>query len=242
MKSARSQRGMTLVEIMVVIVLVALLTVAIGGASAKLPAARLRRSSTSVTSAIRVAYFHAAARSRTTRLVFDIEKNLVWMEESDAPMLVQTHSVAASAGADPATLAEKAAITEGKTYNQPPQIGRATYRMVPFDLASGTAEADEKGKLKLQPGIRFRHVQSTHDDEPRANGRAYLYFWPGGQTERAVVQLSIGDKGRAPSMDETIVSVETSPLTGKATVYSEARELKAITDETELSERKDEGR
>ncbi len=233
---------MTLVEIMIVIGLIALLTTTIGAASAKLPAARLRRSSTSVTSAIRVAYFHAAARSRTTRLVFDIDKNLVWMEESDAPMLVQTHGAAASAGADPATTAEKAAVAEGKTYNQPPQIGRATYRMVPFDLASGTAEADEKGKLKLQPGIRFRRVQSSHDDDPRTAERAYLYFWPGGQTERAVIQLSIGDKARPPSMDETIVSVETSPLTGKATVYSDARELKAITDEADLSERKDEGR
>ncbi len=233
---------MTLVEIMIVIMLIAVLTTTIGAASAKLPAARLRRSSTSVTSAIRVAYFHAAARSRTTRLVFDLEKNLVWMEESDAPMLVQTRSASASAGADPATVAEKAAIAEGKAFNAPPQIGRASYRMVPFDLASGTAEADEKGKLKLQPGIRFRQVQTGHDDAPRTIERAYLYFWPGGQTERAVVQLSIGDKSRPASMDETVVSVETSPLTGKATVYSEARALKVITDESDLSERKDEGR
>ena len=36
-------------------------------------------------------------------------------------------------------------------------------------------------------------MQTAHDDTARTTGRAYLYFWPGGLTERAAIQIRIGD-------------------------------------------------
>jgi len=36
-------------------------------------------------------------------------------------------------------------------------------------------------------------VQTGHDEDPRTKGRAYLYFWPGGLTERASIALRKGD-------------------------------------------------
>ena len=50
-----------------------------------------------------------------------------------------------------------------------------------------------------------------HDDEPRTSGKAYLYFFPGGSTERAAVQLK--RKG-----DDTGLTVTVSGLTGRAKV------------------------
>ena len=66
-----------------------------------------------------------------------------------------------------------------------------------------------KGPKALPSGIEFRLVQSAHDDEARLTGRAYLYFWPGGQTERSVVQLKVVSR---PDESDALSCV-ISPLT-----------------------------
>ena len=54
------------------------------------------------------------------------------------------------------------------------------------------------------------HVRGR--EEPLREGRAYVYFWPGGTTERAIIQLKkAGDK-------ETALTVVLSPLTGRARI------------------------
>jgi general secretion pathway protein H len=55
-------------------------------------------------------------------------------------------------------------------------------------------------------------VKTEHDEEVINEGRAYIYFWPGGTTERAIVQLKKqGDK-------EPALTVVLSPLTGRAKI------------------------
>jgi general secretion pathway protein H len=60
--------------------------------------------------------------------------------------------------------------------------------------------------------VEIVQVRTEHDEEYVREGRAYLYFWPGGTTERAVVQLKkAGDK-------EAALTVVISPLTGRAKI------------------------
>ena len=74
------------------------------------------------------------------------------------------------------------------------------------------ASAGESGPARsLGNGVEFVSVQTDHDDEPRTSGHAYLYFFPGGTTERASVQL----KRRG---DDTGLTVTVSGLTGRAKV------------------------
>ena len=55
------------------------------------------------------------------------------------------------------------------------------------------------------------HHQTDHDEDPVSGGRAYLYFWPGGLTERGHVQLKrIGAEGG--------LTVTVSSLTGRAKI------------------------
>jgi general secretion pathway protein H len=54
----------------------------------------------------------------------------------------------------------------------------------------------------------------VHDDVPRVSGRAYLYFWSGGQTEPANIQMRIG---RSVEDGDTLTLV-VAPLTGKVRV------------------------
>src|SRR5262249_40075854 len=52
---------------------------------------------------------------------------------------------------------------------------------------------------------------------PETQGRSYLYFWPGGQTERAAIQLLKGSPTLTPN-DRDVMTILVSPLTGKATI------------------------
>ena len=234
-RRAPSRLGLTLIEIIVVMTIIALVSgVAIAG-SMQLPSARLRRSVTMIASAIKVAYTRATATSRDLRLVLDIDKQRIWIEESDAPMLVQTSGRYANGGAQAITDAERDAFAEGDKILKGPPVPKP--RFEPIDTYGfGDVEGDKGGK-PLQTGIKFRAVQTTHDDTPRTSGRAYLYFWPGGRTERASIQLRIGDSEES----SRILSVMVSPLTGKVSVKSGPEELEVPTDDEHASDRQDTG-
>src|SRR5450755_4629773 len=112
--SARGpRRGLTLIEIIVVISIVAIVMgVAVAG-SMQLPSARLRRSVTMLASAIKVAFTRATATSRNLRLVMDLQNQRIWLEEGDMPMLVQSKDTTSTGGAEAVTDAERAAREEG---------------------------------------------------------------------------------------------------------------------------------
>jgi len=92
-----------------------------------------------------------------------------------------------------------------------------------------------KGHKALERGIKFRRVQTAHDLEERKEGRAYLYFWPGGQTERAAIQLKVGDNDD----EKNAITLVVAPLTGKVTVKDGAVEVKKPLDDKDSSERLD---
>lgn len=228
-------RGLTLIEILVVIAIIAIVTgVAIGG-TMQLPSERLRRSGTTITSAIKVAYTRATATSHDVRLVMDFDQRKIWLEESSSPMLVKSKDTTGTGGADPVTQAETAALAEGDKIVKGPPIPKPRFRAIEAngfgDLESG------KGGKTLQRGIFFRAVQSAHDDAPRTSGRAYLYFWPGGHTERSSIQLRIGDSEEEGRTLTLIVS----PLTGKVTAKPGPVELQVPTDDAHASDREDTG-
>jgi general secretion pathway protein H len=231
-RRAVSERGLTLVEILIVMALMAIVTGAAVGGSMQLPSARLRRSATMVASAVKVAYTRATATSRTLRLVLDLDQQKIWLEEGDSPMLVRTKDVSATGGADPISEAERAALAEGAQIVKGPPIARPRFHPI---QAVGFGDVEPgKGAKALQRDITFRSVQTTHDDAPRTSGRAYLYFWPGGRTELASVQLRIRDS-EAEAQEVTVL---VAPLTGKVAVKPGAVELEVPTD---TSDREDNG-
>ena len=196
---------------------------------------RARHSSTMIAGAVRVGLSRASATSKSLRLVMDFTENEIWLEEGDQPMLVQSKDLSGTGGAEAATTAEKEAIEEGGRIVKGPTIARTSFREI--DPMGFAASAPGKGHKPLDRGIKFREVQSQHDDEPRKEGRAYLYFWPGGQTERASIQLKVGDDNDP----KNAITLLVSPLTGKVTVKDGAVPLPKPLDDKESSEREDPG-
>ena len=85
-------------------------------------------------------------------------------------------------------------------------------------------------KRSLEGDTRFAVVFTPHDPQPREDGRAFIYFFPGGVTEHAFIQLSDGE------MDERVYTVEVHPLTGITKLFTEAIEPEEELDELQEAE------
>ncbi|MBI4702133.1 MAG: prepilin-type N-terminal cleavage/methylation domain-containing protein [Deltaproteobacteria bacterium] len=226
------RRGVTLIEILVVVALVGLLSGALVLGQGALGRARLKSSTAMVAGAIRAAYNHASATSRPTRLVFDFDQRSVALEQSEQRMLLRQGE--RTGGAAATTEAERNAVEAAEEILQGPREARPEFRSV----AAEGFTAEEGGSSKtLASGIRFRQVEVAHEDEPVRSERVYLYFWPGGQTERAAIQIQRGE-AEAPAESE-VLTVLVAPLTGKVQVLGGPADMPRPRTEAEESEREE---
>src|SRR4051794_11592070 len=88
LRAARRTRGMTLIEVLIVLALMGLIMSAVVIGSGQASSARLRHSSTMIAGAIRIGFARATATSKTVRLVMDFGEGSIWLEEGDQPHLV----------------------------------------------------------------------------------------------------------------------------------------------------------
>lgn len=229
-------RGLTLIEMLVVLAIVALLAVGVLMGSGQLASAKLKKTATSLTGVIRLAYTRASSTSKSIRLVFDFEQRSFWMEEAEQAMLVTPKDTTGTGGADAVTALEQQSIAEGARLTKGPAAPRAHFRQVDMGLLA--VDADTHGNVRALPGnIKFRSIQTTHDDQPRTADRAYLYFWPGGQTERSAIQIRIGDS----TDDWETLTLLVAPLTGSVAIKSGPVSLTVPKDDSEASDREDRG-
>ena len=211
---------MTLIEIMIVIILLAIVASGITYSFNALNRTYLRSACMHITAASRYAYNRAIARNTTVRLVFNLEDGTMGFEESEIPVTLArigderrefTHDQAEeeddgpdvdSAGVDPWAAAHaRLADTIHPTFGASPfqSLRGATYAQRP-----------------LGGGIRITRLYTPHEEEFRDSGTGHIYFFPHGQTENAVVWVS--------DSNEHTYSVELHPLTGRTRVRSFAYE------------------
>jgi general secretion pathway protein H len=220
---------------MIVMLLIGLMMGVMIFGSGQMTASRLKRATTMVAGAVRVAFTRATATSKSQRLVFDLDAQTLWLEESATPMLVQPKDTTGTGGAAAVTEAERLAFQENATIMKGPRAPKPTYHAV--ETLGFSSETGARGPRPLGRGLRFRSVQSEHDNEPRTTGRVYVYFWPGGQTERASIELA----PVASSSDDDTLTLLLAPLTGKVTIKNGPFPLVIPIDDTAASERVDRG-
>jgi general secretion pathway protein H len=218
-----------LIEILLVVGLIAGLTGIVMSGSGALGGMRRRAAASLLLSSVRTALTRANSMGHPVRLVFDLDGGRLRLEESRERMLrVRSGEEGAKAGAQAATEAEKAAAEFAREIVQGPKAPLADFSPVP-----GFADADEAAQgRELGTGIRFLQVQTEHDLEPRTEGHAYLYFWPGGGTERAAIQIA-----RQGETDGITILV--SALTGRAKIARGRVELEEGRRDLDFSEREE---
>lgn len=221
---------MTLIETLITVALIAVIAgmamVSLAGAGGS---AKLRRGTTQIAGAVRVAYSHSTATSKVVRLAFDFEERRVVLEEAAGRHLLEKDD---TGGAEAATELELEAQAAAEELTKGPRAARASFTAVE------TLGFPREGR-ELPEGIQFWSIDTAHQESELKEGRAYLYFFPGGQTEAAGVQLRISNADEGD--DSSYMTVLVAPLTGLAKIKKGRAEMPRPRDEREASDREDPG-
>ncbi|HJL18979.1 MAG TPA: prepilin-type N-terminal cleavage/methylation domain-containing protein [Sandaracinaceae bacterium LLY-WYZ-13_1] len=216
----RARAGMTLIEVIVVLIIVALAATGITYTLGAITRANLRSACMTLTAASRYAYGRAISQNSTVRLLFDLNEDRMSFEEAhgrvtlarlDDPTREELEEEGEGDGAavDPWAAAQ-ARLDD--TLN--PSFGAS-----PFSVIPGSRYEPQE----LANRVHIRRLIVPHEPEPRTEGRGALYFFPGGHTEHAVIW--VGDD------EDRVYSVEVHPLTGRTRVYDYAYEPEELLDD-----------
>lgn len=207
----RSSDGFTLIEVILVVSIIAVIVTGATFGLGALTRTRLRSSSYKVMSAARFAYNRAITQGTTVRLVFDFEKDTMAVQETYSPVTLATDEQLESdegTAVDPWDLA-RARIEKPLD----PPVPRSPFQ----PITSSTGKELERYKAKpVGDGISVHALITPHELDKRTSGEGAVYFFPGGVTEQAVIQLT--------DSSETVYSVEIHPLTGQAKIHNFAYE------------------
>jgi general secretion pathway protein H len=212
----RRARGFTLIELLVGMAIMALI---MGGAIygvRALARTDLRGSSSKLAGAIRYCFDRSVTTGSYYRLVLDLDQNRYWAERSDNRVYIRRDkeqspgkgqafdSEALEKKKDEQEAKEKQELASrsgnlGAALEPPPKPRRAKFQTFK-DTALPTVSLK---KTKLFD------IYTPRQREPYTSGKAYLYFFPDGHTERAVLRLTDGDD---------FYSLIIHPLTGRVEV------------------------
>jgi general secretion pathway protein H len=160
-------------------------------------------------SSVRFGLARASQTGKPTRLVIDLDKKQLSIEESSNSLMLREKGKDQTGGAEASTASETKARAETDRILDGPHAQRP--RFAKLANVKGAVEELAAGR-PLGDGVVISRVRTEHDEFNIEEGRAYIYFWPGGTTERAIIQLKkAGDK-------EASLTVVLSPLTGRAKV------------------------
>ncbi len=229
------QRGVTLIEVLVVVAIVAMLTGGVVMGAGSLMTARLRESASLIASAVRVAYNHANATSRVTRLVLDFEGRTITIEDSPGRMFLQAGD--RTGGAAAATDVEQSVVSESEAILEGVRAPRPSFAPV-TNLLGFSGDKGAQAQKPLSSNVYFRQVEVDHEDEAVTQDRVYIYFFPGGQAERAAIQIQ---RGQGDADEDDILTISVAPLTGKVEVLGGPVEMPRPRSEEDASEREDTG-
>lgn len=208
---------------MVVIAIIATATGAALYSARSVGRTGLRATASQLAGAIRYCYDRAITTNSYYRLVIDLDKNAYWAERAEDKMLLRREKEktsgkgqafdqeAADKLRDEEMAEEDQRLRErgqglGIALEPPPKPKRAKFQTF--------SDATTK-KVQLKK-VRLFDVYTPRQPEAYRKGRAYLYFFPDGHTERALVHVADGDD---------FYTLLVSPLTGKVEVKNGRIEL-----------------
>lgn len=228
---APAASGFTLLEIMIVLAIVALMSVASVRGFRSITRADLRSSTAKVSGAIKLLFDRASTTGKHHRLVIDLDQGRLWAEVSDDRFFIPRDAETdQERRAREGKEAEEDEEAQRKREEAAERAGRDTGGSLPmgssFDMSKlDVGEFRPKRarfaafkEVAIKPmtlkNAKFHSVYTPRVTDPITSGRAYIYFFPLGQTEPAIVTLS-------DESGDTIYSLVVHPITGRVRVYNE---------------------
>lgn len=211
-----AQAGITLIEVLVVMSLVALV---VGSATVGFRAllkSDLRSSASKMAGSIRYLFDRASTTGKVHRLVLDIDKGRYWAEVSDDRFIMDGGRETAETRERVAKKLAKEDEDAKKRAEERAGLDEMKARYMPDDFRPKRTKFNTFREMVVKPqdlkgGGVIMDVYTPRLAEPLAAGRGYVYFFPLGMSEAAIIHLA--DKGR-----ETKYSLIVHPLTGRVQI------------------------
>jgi general secretion pathway protein H len=226
----RGARGFTLIELIVALAIVALITGASVRGLRSLAKSDLRAGTAHLSGAIRYLFDRASVTGKYHRLVLDINEGRYWAEVSDDRFYVPREAESqfdrrrreeeeAKQDDDDKRKAQKREdMQSGANYEYSGSFDVSKLEAGDFRPKRARFGAFKETALKpvtLKKGsVKIVGVYTPRATEEVTTGRAYIYFFPMGQTEPAIVHLS-------DASGDTVYSIVVHPITGRVKIYNE---------------------
>lgn len=234
MRPVTNREGMTLIEVVVVVVIVTLAFSGISFSLGALTRTNLKAGAVKLAAAARFAHYRAVIAGTTVRIAFNLPGNAFSIEEATGQIALarvddeRRKESADEEGNELVAVDPWSAAKSRIDQALKPNLGTSPFG--PLELPSG---GNSKRYQNVELGRRVQIVKLIvpHQPAPLEQGKGAVHFFPGGMSEHAVIQLSDGGEGR--------YSVELHPLTGRAKIHAEAyepRELLGDPDKPDVSE------
>jgi len=193
-------RGFTLVELMIVVAVIAVLAAAVVPSVASLSGADARKGAGELAGSLRYLFDTAALRHATCRMVLDLDGRTFGAECAPRLVGVARGEKAAAAQADDEELESRF----------PDERDAERRRLLAASRFGGFSDRLLK-KRELPGRTAIKEVRVEGRREPITEGKAYVHFFPGGQAERAFIEVADGS---------TLYTVVVEPFTGRARVVT----------------------
>jgi general secretion pathway protein H len=227
----RAERGLTLIEIMIALIIATVLFAAVVVSVGAITGSKAKASAGELAGVIRSLYDTAALSGKTCRLVFEIP-------DPKSEDVTKYRAECAAGGVTTSRDREAALRDENRARDDEKRQGGKDERRN-FRSSSGSGEPSiqelmEQEQNRVEQAARFSSY-TAEEVAPRElpsgvsvsvwtrqqktaveQGVAYLYFFPQGYTEKAQVYVRQGDN---------VWTLTVSPLTGKVAVVAEELEV-----------------
>jgi hypothetical protein len=205
----------TLIELMVVMVLIALVVGSAAAGFRSLAKSDLRSSAAKMAGAIRYLFDRASTTGRVHRLVLDMDKGRYWAEVSDDRFIMAGGRETEESRKKEADKLAKEAEDAKKRSEEKSGLDEMQARYRPEEFRPRRARFGTFKETVVKPvdlkGTLIADVYTPRLDEPLDVGQGFIYFFPLGMTEAAIVHLT--DKKR-----EAVYSLVVHPLTGRVQI------------------------
>ncbi len=219
--SGTSAGGFTLIEVLITVALIALVTGASVAGLRSLAKSDLRASATKMAGSIRYLFDRASTTGKVHRLVLDLDTGKYWAEVSEdrfvMPSERETEESRRKAAEAKAEEEEEQKKLDEEQQKEEQGAGAIPNRYTPQPFRPKRAEFSAFNESAIRPAevknTRIAGLYTPRLAEPVTTGRGYIYFFPLGMTEAAIIHLS--DPKRA-----SFYSLVVHPLTGRVEIKS----------------------